>query len=415
MTPPAIRRRDMTAGALALAGAALAPALAKGQARPRRGINLPHLLTWPQMSPGPPAVYAWPPFANPECQMSAQALSGLRRAGFDMVRLPVDPAIFLSHPEPRARRTLEYILRERIGAILSAGFWLVVDLHPSTENPAFAPDGVAGAGARGSELFDAYLRLVADMAGLLAEFPNDAIAFEAMNEPALSASAEIAAWPLRLDALYCAARSRAPKLAIVIGGANYGHAEDLLALDPSPYAGQNVIFTFHSYDPAPFTYQGGAELTRFKNLVAVPWPASAGSLDRTLAACLAKLDTQSLAAKPRARAEQTVRKLVGDYFAQDQGAADIERRFAAVGAWFKAAGAPGHRVLLGEFGCGRTLGAEIRADDASRGRWLAAMRGQAEAQGFDWGLWAYRAAEFSLAEPDGTLEPVAARALGLRS
>jgi hypothetical protein len=367
------------------------------------------------MSPGPPAIYPWPPFGDAHYQMSTDDLRRLRRAGLNMVRLPVDPAIFLSQTEPQARRTLEHILRERIQAILSAGFWLVVDLHPSTENPAFPPDGVAGAGPTGPELFEAYLALVADIAGLLAEFPDDAVAFEPMNEPALSTPQDIAAWPSRLKALYQAARSRAPKLAIVIGGANYGHAQDLIALDPRPYAGQNVIFTFHSYNPFPFTHQSVGKIVAFRNLIGVPWPASAGSLDQTLAACRAKLDAEPLAAEPRARAEQAVHKLAEDYFARDPGAADIEQRFAAVGAWFKAAGAPGHRVLLGEFGCGRTLGADIRADDASRGRWLASMRRAAETQGFDWALWAWQAGEFSLAEPDATLEPVAARALGLRA
>jgi endoglucanase len=414
MSPP-VRRREVTAGALALAGAGLSPALASRPSGARRGINLPHLLTWPNMSPGPPAVYAWPPFQEARYQISTMDLGALRRAGFDMVRLPVDPAIFLSHAEPSQRRVLEHILRDRAAAILAEGFRLVVDLHPSTENPSYPPDGVAGAGTLGPELLRDYLTLVGDIAALLASFPDDAVAFEPMNEPALGTPSGIAAWPSRLMAMYQAARSRAPKLAIVVGGANYGHAEDLLALDPRPYAGQNVIFTFHSYDPSAFTHQSVAKMTAFRDLIGVPWPASTGSLDQTLAACQAKLDARPLAGEQKARAEQMMRRQVLGYFAANPGEADIGRRFAAVGAWFKAAGAPGGRVLLGEFGCGRTLGEEIRAGEADRERWLATVRGAAQAQGFNWALWAYQASEFSLAEADGTLDPVALRALGLRA
>jgi endoglucanase len=368
----------------------------------KRGLNLAHLFTWPPLTAADPVAYAWPPFEGAPHQITDAELGRITAAGFDFVRLPVDPAIFLAETAPDRRAVLYDRLRDHVRRIQARGLGLLVDLHSSPQNPAFSPEAMAGAGPQGERHLAAYAALVADLAGVLAAFPE--VALEPINEPAVTDAGEAGDWAGRMQTLYATARAAAPDMTLVISGADYDHARDLVRLDPKPYAGQNAAFTFHSYEPFTFTHQGAA--ADLKHVAALPWPACAGSMDETLAACRAKLDAEALAPAARERAWSVLHDQVHTYFFQDWGPAQIDREFDAVAVWAKAAGIAPDRVLLGEFGAGG-------APAADRARWLRAMREAAGQRGFGWALWAYAAADFSLAGPDGRFDDATLEALGL--
>src|SRR4051794_41424579 len=90
-------RRALRAGALACAG--IGRATAAPPARPmalRRGVNL-----WPWFAltrefPAPRTDYDWPPFQVGRPVPTRDDLRRLAEAGFDFVRLPVDPGPFLA-------------------------------------------------------------------------------------------------------------------------------------------------------------------------------------------------------------------------------------------------------------------------------------------------------------------------------
>ena len=89
-----LSRRSLLAGAAASLAFA---APAKGAVpNLRRGINL-----WPWFSltrefPAPRTDYAWPPWQMQRPVPDSADLRKLAAAGFDFVRIPVDPGPFLS-------------------------------------------------------------------------------------------------------------------------------------------------------------------------------------------------------------------------------------------------------------------------------------------------------------------------------
>ena len=77
----------------------------------RRGVNL-----WPWFSltrefPAPREDYAWPPFQDQRPVPRTSDLVRLRAAGFDFVRIPVDPGPFMAAP---ARQRTEPALQHRL-------------------------------------------------------------------------------------------------------------------------------------------------------------------------------------------------------------------------------------------------------------------------------------------------------------
>jgi endoglucanase len=372
-----------------------------GAARWKRGISLDQLFTWPPLISRDPPAYAWPPFDEDRYRIADTDLARLKAIGFDFIRLPVDPAIFLSEAAPDKRAVLNDRLREHIQRIRAQGLGLIVDLHASNQNPAFPAESMAGAGPLGEKHLQAYAALVGDIAALLAPFPD--VGFELINEPALPH--DDGDWSGNLKVLYDAARRAAPDSRLVISGANYGRARELIHLDPGPYIAHDTVFTFHAYEPTAFTSQGTNDDRQ--PVAGLPWPAAAGSMDQSLAASRARLDEEALEPGMRERAWNAVHDLVHTYFFQDWGQANIDQEFDAVAGWAKTAGIAPDRVLLGEFGAGHAAG------DEGRARWLRAMREAAEQRGFGWALWAYAAGDMALAGPDGDFDTVTLEALGL--
>jgi endoglucanase len=60
----------------------------------------------------------------------------LRRAGFDFVRLAVDPGPFLQFDRAR-RDMLDTIIADRVREILSCGLSVIVDFDPSDLNASY--------------------------------------------------------------------------------------------------------------------------------------------------------------------------------------------------------------------------------------------------------------------------------------
>ena len=91
-----------------------------------------------------------------------------------------------------------------------------------------------------------------------------------------------------LQQLYAAARASATRLTIVLTGACYSGAEALAKIDPMAIPDDNIIWTFHSYDPFLLTHQGATWTGDFIQYVTgLPFPPYAvprGELDAALEA-----------------------------------------------------------------------------------------------------------------------------------
>ncbi|TGD99409.1 glycoside hydrolase family 5 protein [Methylobacterium nonmethylotrophicum] len=387
---PALDRRRVTAALLAAAlpprRAAAGPPGAGGPIVVRRGVNL-----WPWFSltreyPPPRTDYGWPAFQSERPVPTAADLRGLARAGFDFVRLPVDPGPFLAFADGR-RTALLAELDAAVAAVLAARLKIVVNLHGNAATHHFNPPRLYG--GPDAPLLPPYRALVADLARMLARHPPDTIAFEPVNEPPQACSA--ASWAGVQVSLLTAARAAAPRLTLVATGACGSMVAGLAALDPAPLrACRPLLYTFHFYEPYLFTHQGAPWMREpvYRALNGVPWPASAGTRDATLSAVRARMRADD----PRAPAEREAAYRVteakmAEYFAARPDRGFVDRHLGAVAGWASRQGIAPQEILLGEFGALRTDARYLAASAPDRARYVADVRASAEALGFGWAFW----------------------------
>jgi len=383
------RRRDVLIAAAATALGSLTPASAFAEpGHPiavRRGVN-----TWPWFSltreyPPPPTVNAGPPSQEWRPLPRPADLRRLRETGLDFIRIPVDPGPFLSFEGARRAALLEMLsaaIAEALGAGLSVivniqasgtHYWTPERMFASVDAPAFGP----------------YLNLVETVARGLGRLDMSRVALEPVNEP--PGACDAPAWAAAQERLLDAARRAAPGLTLVATGGCGSMVTGLAALDPAPLRRfAPLLFTFHFYEPYLFSHQGAPWMREpvYRDLNAVPWPASAGSLDTTLAAVRARMvaDTGVSAEAKRAAYAET-EKVLGVYFAAQPDVVFLRKYLALVKEWSDRHGVPPDRILMGEFGALRSDARYIAAPNADRARYIRDVRRTAEGFGFPWAFW----------------------------
>jgi endoglucanase len=351
-------------------------------------------------------------FANsPRQPLFERDFAQIASAGFDHVRLPIDPELIgyrlvrspgMPDSNPVLSRWVE--VDKAIELAVRHGLSVIVDLHPEDKfqarlesEPQVANNLVACA-KRAAQRYKA--------------LPPDRFAFEALNEPQFYRAP--AAYRLLADRLVAAVRSVLPQHSILVGGPRGNSLEGLLAL--SPLNDPNLIYTFHFYRPFIVTHQGinvGFETSEVPRFHGVPYPAS--RLDPAV-------DYAPGALNP-ARARREIRA----YRDQDWGSKRIRALLQLAADWATANG--GVRLMCTEFGVYRPF-----IDPDSRYRWIRDVRRALEELGIGWTVWDY-ADVFGITEAVGLtasnpvdrsvtlvdpehgehrLEPKALVALGLR-
>lgn len=389
---PSLTRRHWLAAGLASVPTALATALTTaGRARATEsalfplapGVSVHHMLNWPDVTQGPSGLaYRWPPFQRAAFGMSDAEIARLKAAGFRVVRLTADPSIWLASP-PERRTELAAITTGTIRRFLGAGLDVVYDLHPVNVNPAWGPERLVT--AIDGPAFRAYADLVERVATELRGLPRDRVVFELINEPPLDRPADIRRWQPMMELLHRRARAAAPDLPLVVTGAQWGSHRALIQLDPTPFRGSNVVYTFHFYEPAAFTHQG-VEKVDWQYIKDLSWPPRR-TLQEAVAAATARVRADpGLDEAGRTKQTAYTTKLLGDYFAGTNDVAQIRAEFQKVADWAKRHGIPTNRIYLGEFGVVHNPG------DPDNGwlDWLRAVRETADSFGFGWSLWAYK-------------------------
>jgi len=104
---------------------------------------------------------------------------------------------------------------------------------------------------------------------------SDYILYEVLNEPH---GIEAVRWAAIQEEVVKAIRAIDSRHSIVVGGVNYNSIDALLDLPVYDY--DNIIYTFHFYDPYLFTHQGETwgSPPNLKNLKGMPFPAEAHAL-----------------------------------------------------------------------------------------------------------------------------------------
>jgi len=355
----------------------------------RRAINVAQWFTWPRYEAPPATGIMWPPYKETPPPLDSGDLQALKRAGFDTVRLPVDPAPFFVF-QGTQREQVYRMLFQAIERIQSAGLNVIVDLHPNSRHPVWGQHAVVkGLDAPG---FVQLAGVVEDMARRLSRQDSRRIALELINEPRLKCKGEEQSrWESLLDHLVKRARAAAPDLALVVTGSCISTLDGLIALDPKMLRDKSLFYTFHYYEPFSFTHQGAAFIPwPDKYLDEVPWPAGARPIEEPLQ----KIDkhvarANNLDAVARTKATLGAQINLKKFYASGAGRQLIENRFATVSKWAKDNDIPPARILIGEFGVLRKNGDAPGALCEDRVRWLTDVRETADRLGFAWAYFSY--------------------------
>ncbi len=302
------------------------------------------MMNWAAVESAQPRRYSWPPFIGARYEVSDQLLQNLKVAGFDFIRLTVDPGPFLQFTE-RKRDALDRHLAGVLHHLLALGFGVIVDFHPNSQVPDYAPEKLVA--SVDDPLFLSYLAMIRRTARLLTMQRTSKLALELMNEPQYGWDAPTTErWQRMLELLHQGARAEAPDLLLVVTGARGGDATGLKALDPAPFAASNVLFSFHYYEPHDFTHQGvvspNPSASHWQFISGLPYPAKSGDVDRVWARVKDNiLADANLNAGDKTRALRQVRERISSYVATGFGRKDISDEFELrpdLGAtsWYRA-------------------------------------------------------------------------------
>jgi len=305
----------------------------------------------------------------------------VRSLGFDHVRLSINPEPLMLNGAPETLDPAAMArLDKTVAEITGTGLVVVLDIHP--EMPYVEALG------QGKEPAARFLTFWTSFATHFAKTDPAKVYFEVLNEPHMEDSYR---WAGIQSKAIPVIRAAAPKHTIIATGNHWGGVDGLLELEP--VRDDNVIYSFHDYDPMTFTHQGASWSTEYlKGLRGVPYPVKPGDVAQLVAA----------ASDERAKAELT------KYGDQRWDAERVDKEIATVAAWSSAHGVP---VWCGEFGVYKAY-----ADPAARAAWLRDMRVALEAHGIGWSMWDYQGS-FALVtrengRPEGDARVV--EALGLK-
>jgi endoglucanase len=286
--------------------------------------------------------------------MSEGDMRTLKRLGFDHARLSIDPELLIADskdgkllPGSMAR------LDETVSDLIGAGLNVVLDVQPL--------DGWKKPLASSDESVDRFVAFWGAFATHYAKADTEKVFFEVLNEPLME---DRTRWEEIQSRAVAMIRSVAPRHTIIATAVRYDHVDELLAMEPMD--DDNVIYTFHDYDPMWFTHQGAAwGMSGWVALRGVPYPSGPENMEGVAQQEPDELD----------------RLQVERFSAERWDASRIEMEISAVEGWAKLHVVP---VYCGEFGVYKEF-----ADPRSRVRWIHDMRSVLESKNIGWAMWDY--------------------------
>lgn len=310
----------------------------------RRGVNLSGWYGgWREYSPEHLANWT-----------NAADFTFIRATGLGYVRLCIDPVQLLLGGYGSETSLAAFARLDRsIDQILAAGLSLSITMFPRDDYKAalLTPAGQ-----------QAFTDLWKYLAGHYAGRDPERVFFDLMNEPEVK---DPARWDVIQGAAVEAIRSVDQAHTIIATGSRYSGIDELVQVTPVRDA--NTVYTFHFYEPFPFTHQGATwSSPAFVHLKDVPYPATEALLVPMIAA------TTDPAAKEQ----------LEGYASQGWDEAVLVKRIGQAKAWGEAHHVP---VICNEFGAYRTT-----IPEATRARYLGDVRLALETLKMPWAEWDYR-------------------------
>ena len=379
----------------------------------QRGLNLDPWVTWP-----PPERWDDEDIIGnfPEWRRNIriQDLEAIRNAGFDFVRMPVDPAIFLENAsEQRVARLVAETLKS-INMLQKAGLKVIVDLHsiPSDQRQIGTNKILTD-----PLLFARYLDIVGRIGRAVAITDPALTAFEPFNEPVLDCDLPVhPKWPPLLWRLHAAARQALPRHTLLLSGGCWASAYGLSQINPTAVGDDNVIWTFHSYEPFVLTHQGagwtGDAMAYVEGLPYPPDRLGAAALNAAIERTRERIGTRAAEADRQSILEN-FNEMVAGVMTNKKALAILNGPFEEAAIWGRQYRIPPERIFLGEFGMIRqAYGNDFRIPSEWRASYLKDMVAAARTHGFPWSVWSWEGSfGIVLANDRSAFDPVILEAL----
>ncbi len=305
----------------------------------------------------------------------------IHQLGFDHVRLSIDPVPLLKPPLTNGMNAAHLALLDNaVKEILDNHLNVVLDIHPEDDYKHALRDQ--------PEAQAAFMQFWGLFAAHYAGTDPEHAIFEILNEPEVN---DAALWANLQGQVVPVIRKAAPRHTIVATGAHYSGLRDLLAFQP--VSDRNVIYTFHDYEPFPFTHQGATWASpQVKPLSQIPYPSTEANV------------APKLAEEPSLEDQFWL----NEYGLSQWNYEHIASEVAFARKWGEQYHVP---VWCGEFGVFRD-----HADPAMRAAWIHDMRTALEANNIGWAMWDYRANFGLVTDVNGkrVADPLVVTALGLK-
>jgi endoglucanase len=278
----------------------------------------------------------------------------IARMGFDHCRLSVDAGPLVEWQRAGKETPFLVELDQAVHTMLGQHLSVIIDIHPESDYKTALFQGPAGVAS--------FVSLWRALAAHFAPMDPEHIFFEIMNEPEQT---DAYRWQGVEATVADAIRGAAPQNTIIATGAHWSGLADLLVLEP--LCDPNIIYTFHDYNPFPFTHQGATWTSpEVRPERAIPYPSTPANI-------APKLDQEP--------------DLAGQFFLDTYGedrwdAARVENSIEFAARWSRLHHAP---VYCGEFGVLRDY-----APPAMRAQWLHDMRVALEQNHIGWAMWDYQ-------------------------
>jgi endoglucanase len=314
--------------------------------------------------------------------ITAADVAAMKSIGLRYVRFPFDPTLLMrggllsKGPEKDA---LWKRVDDALDMVMNAGLAIDFVVFPRSDykQALTSQHGV-----------DQFVTLWQVLARHFATRDPEHFFFELMNESEISDSYR---WVGIQSQVTYAIRQIDPRHTVLASGAHFDSIPDLL--ETQPISDPNVIYTFHFYEPYPFTHQGAPwgslEWNDYKN---IPYPAT----------------PEQTAAIAQPLASDNARYQLYVYGLSGWNAKGIADRLAFAQVWSREHSVP---VICNEFGAFRDT-----APHDSRTRYLHDVRSGLEQTGIGWAMWDW-SGNFGLVDrANGTVspDPENVKALGLK-
>jgi endoglucanase len=187
--------------------------------------------------------------------------ANISRAGFKTVRIPINFGAWASYEKPYRWSSPEgpEIAERFIKAALDAGLIAIIDLHHVEMDRSI----------NGGDSTERIGWLWKEIAHRYRDLDPEKVLFEIRNEPH---DIEAKAWRKQAEAVIKVVRDVAPYHTLIVGFHDWNSRQAMI--DSKPFDDDNIIYTFHYYDPFIFTHQGATwSSPGLSDLKQIPFPA----------------------------------------------------------------------------------------------------------------------------------------------